>query len=99
MPRGRRGRIDGTRPAYARSMPANQSKEEDQTVVAEDACRRFLEIHGDSQPIRGRLSFENAVHAAGMSFSGATTEWLRSLDSDWVLGLNEAPFAFRARQS
>ncbi len=74
-------------------MDHQKAQEQSQAVAAAAAYRRFRSMYANSKPIRGQHSFEAAVRAANWPFDDVSDEFLRSLDTDWVHGLNDTPFS------
>ncbi|MDH3202496.1 MAG: hypothetical protein OEM15_16520 [Myxococcales bacterium] len=52
----------------------------------------FAEVFANGTPIRRPIELVAAIRAAGIEPKAVTTEWLRTLNEDWVYGKAILPF-------
>lgn len=52
----------------------------------------FAQMYADGTPIRRPIELVAAVHAAGLDAETVTTDWLKTLNEDWVYGKAIVPF-------
>jgi hypothetical protein len=58
----------------------------------DDVYREFARMYANGEPIRPPEALEAAMVAADKMTNDVTTEWLRSLRHDWVIGESDEPF-------